>query len=282
VLTDFNSNICLTLFSTVAGGTGPTGPAGANGLSIIGPTGPCCPGPTGPGGDPGLTWQEDWSSLTSYFVNDGVFNPVDGSSYISLQNGNLNNPPETSPAFWGLLAESGADGKDGVTGPPGGTGPTGPGGLDPSSLLSFAISSNMAQPAGPNVQANGVVDWTFNLANVNIFDPDGMFNGSTTVTVNKAGTFRVTARLWGNTGSANDVRGDITILHNGSSDISQAMNGAVVGQDPTASPGNMILPMFIEGVFTNVLAGDTFSVMVVTDLGSLGYRSGYWEVVEIV
>lgn len=39
-----------------------------------------------------------WSSLVTYAINDIV--SADGLTWISLQNGNINNDPSASPAFW--------------------------------------------------------------------------------------------------------------------------------------------------------------------------------------
>jgi hypothetical protein len=61
-------------------------------------------------GPPGLSWQGDWDNATTYAVSDVVF--FDGSSYIAIQAG-LNQSPDTSPAFWSLLAEGGAAGAGG-------------------------------------------------------------------------------------------------------------------------------------------------------------------------
>ena len=55
-----------------AGGTGPTGAPGPTGPT--GPTGSTGPtGPTGSTGPEGLVWRNDWSSATSYSVDDAVY-----------------------------------------------------------------------------------------------------------------------------------------------------------------------------------------------------------------
>src|SRR5262249_41102479 len=100
------------------GATGPIGPTGsvgatgANGATgatgSIGPLGPTgatgadgATGPTGATGTQGLTWQQAWSAGTTYGMGDAV--SFNGSSYISLVNGNTGNQPDTSPADWSLL-----------------------------------------------------------------------------------------------------------------------------------------------------------------------------------
>ncbi|MBK8817299.1 MAG: collagen-like protein [Methylococcaceae bacterium] len=102
---------------------GPTGPQGIQG--ITGSAGPV--GPTGATGSQGLTFQGDWSAATSYAQNDSVF--FNGSSYLSLQNSNLNQLPDSNSPFWSLLAQAGATGALGATGPQGTQGETGPIGL---------------------------------------------------------------------------------------------------------------------------------------------------------
>lgn len=77
----------------------------------------------------GFNWRDAWDPATSYSVNDAV--SLGGTSFISLIDDNQNNPPDTSPAAWGILAlegaegPTGADGATGATGAAGATGPTG-------------------------------------------------------------------------------------------------------------------------------------------------------------
>jgi Collagen triple helix repeat (20 copies) len=101
----------------VAGATGATGATGTAGVA----------GATGATGATGLTFQGAWSNTTTYATTDTV--TFGGSSYISLQNGNVNQPPASSPTFWSLLAQAGATGATGTTGPAGLTGTTGPTGV---------------------------------------------------------------------------------------------------------------------------------------------------------
>lgn len=149
------------------GATGSAGATGATGAGVTGATGPQGPtgpqgstGPTGPQGTPGgsVNWLGAWSALTTYVYNDGV--SYNGSSYVSIQNANLNNQPDVSPTFWQLAAQqggTGATGAQGGTGPTGGTGPqgatgsTGPtGGTGPQGL------TGPTGPTGP-AQTNTIV-----------------------------------------------------------------------------------------------------------------------------
>jgi len=126
-----------------AGQTGATGPAGATGdpgpqgiPGTPGPPGPAGPqgpqgiqgiqGVTGPTGATGLDWQGAWvggGTPQTYAIGDAV--SFAGSSYVSLQDGNTGNQPDSSPAFWALLAQQGSTGATGPSGPVGPIGPIG-------------------------------------------------------------------------------------------------------------------------------------------------------------
>lgn len=72
-------------------------------------------GPQGPQGPPGVgLWSGAWSGATTYVVNALV--ERNGSSYISLQNGNLNHDPVGLSPWWALVAQKGAQGDPGVPG----------------------------------------------------------------------------------------------------------------------------------------------------------------------
>jgi hypothetical protein len=64
-------------------------------------------------------WMGPYSPSADYKVGDTV--SADGSSWISLQDGNTGNDPTTSPAFWSLVALHGSPGIAGVGVPAGGT-----------------------------------------------------------------------------------------------------------------------------------------------------------------
>ncbi|MBP1627799.1 MAG: Collagen triple helix repeat-containing protein [Holophagaceae bacterium] len=102
----------------ITGSTGSQGPTGAQG--VTGPTG--AQGPTGATGAP-VAFQGAWSAATTYAAGDAI--SLNGNSYISLQNTNLNQNPATAPAYWALLAQKGTDGAAGPTGATGSTGATG-------------------------------------------------------------------------------------------------------------------------------------------------------------
>lgn len=48
-----------------------------------------------------LTFKGNWSSTVTYGLNDAVY--YSGSTYVSLQSGNLNQNPSTATAYWALL-----------------------------------------------------------------------------------------------------------------------------------------------------------------------------------
>ena len=155
-----------------AGATGPAGPSGATGpagttgatgavvatgptgaTGAAGATGPA--GPTGPTGPQGLTWPGTWSGATTCALNDGV--EFNGASYISIQSGNLNHQPDTSPTFWNTLAEAaaagstgaaGASGPAGATGAAGPTGPAGPTGATGDSGTSGVLTGTSSALGG--------------------------------------------------------------------------------------------------------------------------------------
>lgn len=131
------------------GAQGPQGPQGAAGAS--GPQGPQGPtgsqGPQGPMGPPGMNWKDAFAMLTTYSKGDGV--SYNGSSYISLTDGNTGNQPDISPAFWGLLAQVGVQGAEGSQGPQGQTGATGPqGSAGPQGPQGATGATGPAGPAG--------------------------------------------------------------------------------------------------------------------------------------
>ncbi len=151
------------------GATGVTGPIGPIGLTgAIGATGPQGPvgatGATGPQGPP-VTFQGNWSSSITYALGDAVFCAAcstNGSSYVSLVNGNVGFDPPTSNVKWALLAEQGATGATGPVGATGATGPIGPQGIQ-----------GIQGPAGTN--GSGVYAVTYAMQFVN----PGAYAGTT-------------------------------------------------------------------------------------------------------
>ncbi|GGG83898.1 DNRLRE domain-containing protein [Edaphobacter dinghuensis] len=134
------------------GPMGATGAQGATGLTgATGPAGPIGPmgviGATGPQGPP-VTFRGTWVNATSYATGDAVF--YNGSSYISLQNANTGNQPNTTPAQWSLLAEQGAAGATGAAGLQGPIGPQGIQGLQgPIGPIGPTGAAGIQGPIGP-------------------------------------------------------------------------------------------------------------------------------------
>jgi hypothetical protein len=60
------------------------------------------------GGTASITWAGAWAVGTGYALNNAV--SYSGSSYISLQNSNTGNQPNTSPTYWALIAQQGSPG----------------------------------------------------------------------------------------------------------------------------------------------------------------------------
>ena len=74
------------------GAVGPAGQPTKYAMAISTPT----QTPAGP-----ITVGGPWSSTTTYSINQGV--SFQGSQYVSLKNGNLNQNPATATTFWALL-----------------------------------------------------------------------------------------------------------------------------------------------------------------------------------
>ncbi|CAB4136589.1 hypothetical protein UFOVP306_34 [uncultured Caudovirales phage] len=61
-----------------------------------------------PRGPIGINWLGNWSSATTYAINDGVFDVTSGSSYIAIAASTNQQPPNSS--YWNLVAQKGANG----------------------------------------------------------------------------------------------------------------------------------------------------------------------------
>jgi hypothetical protein len=128
----------------VPGEIGPVGPIGSPGpIGAQGPVGP--QGLLGPQGPAGLVWQGDWLPQVSYSAFDAV--SLDGSSYRSLTNNNLNHNPSSSPGSWLLMARKGDQGDIGPAGPSGVPGPQGARG--DTGPIGATGSSGPIGPIGP-------------------------------------------------------------------------------------------------------------------------------------
>lgn len=58
-------------------------------------------------GPAGLNWLGTYNALTAYAIDDAVF--YNGTSYVCIQAG-TGQTPDSSPAYWDVLAQKGADG----------------------------------------------------------------------------------------------------------------------------------------------------------------------------
>ena len=159
----------------VDGVTGPVGPTGATGPAGLGTTGATGPiGPSGATGPVGVQYQGAYSAAATYAIGDTVTSG--GSSYYSLQAGNINHTPGISPSYWAVLAAvgdtgatgpqgatgvagsngiNGTNGVDGVTGPVGPTGATGPAGATGviGTLTTVTITSALLPSAPTTITA---------------------------------------------------------------------------------------------------------------------------------
>jgi hypothetical protein len=60
-------------------------------------------------GDPGFNWRGDYSDAIAYAVNDAVYYPPNGNSYVCVAIATGLNPP-ANPSKWGIIAKAGANG----------------------------------------------------------------------------------------------------------------------------------------------------------------------------
>ncbi len=67
------------------------------------------PGLKGADGD--ITWQGEWSSSTTYAINQAV--QYDGQSYVALQ-GSADKNPSSQTSYWSLMVSKGGAGADGT------------------------------------------------------------------------------------------------------------------------------------------------------------------------
>ncbi|HUZ04432.1 MAG TPA: DNRLRE domain-containing protein, partial [Acidobacteriaceae bacterium] len=107
-----------------------------------------------------FTYQGTWLQTTTYNVND-VVTASDGSSYISLQSGNLGKTPvgNSNPSYWAVLAQVGAVGPIGPTpaisvgststGAAGSSASVAISGSSSAPILSFTIPQGMPGNTGP-------------------------------------------------------------------------------------------------------------------------------------
>jgi len=172
----------------------------------------------------------------------------------------------------GLIGSTGAEGQIGATGATGIQGATG---VAPS-LLRACISSDL----GGGVFAytgTSLINFEPVGAVTEIYDPNFMFNGSTTITAPVAGTYKVSSRVWGNAGGATGFRMDLTQLVNGVAASQLNSQATIVGTDGSTNQAS--ISMF--NVFT-VTGAATFVVQLF--LGPsvmINLRSGYFEVEQI-
>ncbi|WP_216843044.1 DNRLRE domain-containing protein [Granulicella sp. S190] len=234
--------------------TGPTGATGAQGL--IGPTGPT--GATGATGT--FSFASNFATATVYAQGQVVFCATacstNGSSYISLVNGNQGFDPPTSNVKWALIAQAGANGTNGATGAAGATGPAGPtgptgatGATGPAGTGSHIFMANVSlgesntttEYFSPNSSGDPSVTGTF--LNYNQF--------ATTLPV--ACTFDsmfLTSSLsaFGNFSSPITI----TLFHNG------AATALSKGITPTST--NTLASAQITGQSISIAAGDTIAL----------------------
>lgn len=84
-----------------------------------------------------MKFKGDWDVGTTYAVRDIVF--FEGSSWLSLDNSNEGNAPDSSPTKWAMLVQKGDKGDNGATGQQGPKGDTGPQGAPGPAVHTSAV-----------------------------------------------------------------------------------------------------------------------------------------------
>jgi len=237
------------------GPIGPVGPTGATGATgPIGPQGPA--GPTGATGAAGtFSFASNYTAATTYSQGQVVFCATacstNGSSYISLADGNTGFDPPTSNVKWGLIAQAGAvgatgpQGPAGPTGPTGATGPAGPTGGGGSHIFMANVILG---------QANSTTQF-FSL--ISSYDPS---NVGTFLTYNQFATTFPQACIFDSMFLTSGQSGfgsfgspiTITLFHNG---IATALTAAIT---PPAT--NTLASAQITGQSVSIAAGDTVAL----------------------
>lgn len=179
---------------------------------------------------------------------------------------------------WGDCGSPGSSGSRGSCGERGPTGATGATGASAPELVLASISSNLGggsiiQPVG------GLIDWNPGTVSTvtTLFDPEGMFNGSDTMTAPVDGTYRVTSRVWAIGGSSVPFRVD----------MSQRVDGLVTSQLQSqsatfASDGNAVHAFHMMSNVYTVSAGTAFTVTFLpVSPFTVSLRSGFFEVAQI-
>jgi hypothetical protein len=87
-----------------------------------------------------VNWRSAWSVSTSYAINDAV--SFGGSSYIAILAG-TGHEPDSSPTYWGLLAQAGSMGAAGSAGAAGAAGPN-------------TLSTSTSTPINALLKGNGL------------------------------------------------------------------------------------------------------------------------------
>ena len=155
----------------VAGATGATGVVGSAGAA--GATG--ATGSIGATGATGLQWQGQWNATTAYELNDAV--SYNGTSYISIGTGQ-GNQPDSSSAFWSVLAGQGAVGATGAPGVAGATGATGVAGSAGAAGATGATGS-----AGATGATGLQWQWTLNLSTSYSLNDAVSYNGTSYISI---------------------------------------------------------------------------------------------------
>jgi hypothetical protein len=139
----FINNIPVTgTTSGTSGTSGSSGSSGSDGTS----------GTSGSSGN-GFSVKGTWTGTTTYVINDVVL--YGGTSYVSIQNGNLNKQPSIQPAWWTVFSAAGTSGSSGTSGTSGSNGTNGSSGTSGSNGTNGTSGSNGTNGSSGSSGSNG-------------------------------------------------------------------------------------------------------------------------------
>jgi hypothetical protein len=142
----------------------------------------------------------------------------------------------------------------------------------------IALSSNM----GDGVAQTGVIDWNpTGTTYFQIDDDRSAFNGTTTVTAWRTGSYVLTAQVWGtlHTGATSAVT--LAQQINGVT-TTDAMSTTAVSAASSASPDTQVVQLDLSCITNPLNAGAELTVAVFTDSGAaFQYQGGFLRVERV-
>lgn len=155
---------------------------------------------------------------------------------------------------------------------------SGSGGSSSPTSNFVALSSNM----GSGLTQTGVLDWNpTGTTYFQIDDDNSAFNGTTTLTAWRTGSYRLTARVWGTLATGATSAVTLAQQINGVT-TTDAMSTTAVSAASTTTPGTQIVALELICLTNPLSAGAEITVAVSTDSGAaFAYQSGYLSLERI-